>query len=241
MSSGIYLATAGAVAQSNALDATANNIANATTTGFQGDRITFREALSNAKSPDTSLVSAGTKRVDTQYGALSQTGNPLDLAIEGDGMFAVDTPNGQRYTRAGNFRIADDRTLTTVDGFAVRGEGGAHISIPPDVKVLGVGTDGEITADGESLGKLELVRFKYNQLKREGGTLFNATGKPDTSNASGEPPVIRSGMLEASNVNVVRGVVDLVKVSRTYESLMRVIQGYHDVESRAARDLGGPK
>jgi flagellar basal-body rod protein FlgF len=238
MSSGIYLATAGAVAQSNALDATANNIANATTTGFQADRITFREALSGAKSPDGSLVSTGTTRVDTQYGALSQTGNPLDLAIEGDGMFAVDTPNGARYTRAGNFRVDDDGTLVTVDGYAVRGEGGAHISIPADAKVLGVSTDGEITADGESIGKLELTKFKYSQLKREGGTLFNASGKPD---ATGEPPIVRNGMLEASNVNVVRGVVDLVKVSRTYESLMKVIQGYHDVESRAARDLGGPK
>ncbi|MGE0399507.1 MAG: flagellar basal-body rod protein FlgF [Kofleriaceae bacterium] len=238
MSSGIYLATAGAVAQSNALDATANNIANATTTGFQADRITFREAMTNAKSPDTALVSAGTKRVDTQYGALAQTGNPLDLAIEGDGMFAVDTPNGARYTRAGNFRVDDQGTLVTVDGFAVRGEGGAHITIPAEAKVLGVNTDGEVTADGETLGKLELVKFQYNQLKREGGTLFSANGRPDMT---GDVPRVQSGMLESSNVNVVRGVVDLVKVSRTYESLMRVIQGYHDVESRAARDLGGPK
>lgn len=237
MSSGIYLATAGAVAQSNALDATANNIANATTTGFQADRITFREAMTSAKSPDTALVSAGTKRVDTQYGALAQTGNPLDLAIEGDGMFSVDTPNGPRFTRAGNFRLDVDGTLVTVDGFKVRGEGGP-ITIPPDTKVIDVGADGSVNADGESLGKLELVTYKYNQLKREGGTLFSASGKPEDSV---DVPLVRSGMLESSNVNVVRGVVDLVKVSRTYESLMRVIQGYHDVESRAARDLGGPK
>lgn len=238
MSSGIYVATAGAVAQSNALDATANNIANATTAGFQGDRITFREAMGAAKSPDVALVGAGTMRVDTQAGALSQTGNPLDLALEGDGMFAVDTPNGVRYTRAGNLRLNDEHTLVTVDGHPVRGEGGGHITFPPDAQVIGVGANGEVTADGQSLGTLELAKFKHNQLKREGGTLFSATGKAD---ASGDPPQVRSGMLEASNVNIVRGVVDLVKVSRTYESLMRVIQGYHDVESRAARDLGGPK
>lgn len=237
MSSGIYLATAGAVAQSNALDATANNIANATTTGFRADRVTFREAMGAAQSPDIALVGAATKRVDSQAGALAQTNNPLDLALEGDGMFAVDTPNGPRYTRAGNFRLDDSRTLVTVDGFAVRGEGGAHITVPPEATVIGVSSDGEITADGESLGKLELARFKPAQLRREGGSLFSATGRPE----DGDPPLVRSGMLEASNVNVVRGVVDLVKVSRTYESLMRVIQGYHDVESRAARDLGGPK
>ena len=81
------------------------------------------------------------------------------------------------------------------------------------------------------------MRFAPAQVKREGGSLFSATGRPLT----GDPPKVRSGMLEASNVNVVRGVVDLVKVSRTYESLMRVIQGYHDIESRAARELGAPK
>ncbi len=238
MSSGIYIATAGAVAQSNALDATSNNIANASTAGFHGDRITFKEALTAAKSADVSVVGGGTSRVDTQAGAMSQTGNPLDLALEGDGMFAVETPNGPRYTRAGNFQLDDTRRLVTVDGMAVRGEGGAAIVIPPEAQAIAIGIDGSVTADGTQVGKLELVNFASKQLKREGSSLFSASGKQA---ATGELPKVRSGMLEASNVNVVRGVVDLVKVSRTYESLMRVIQGYHDVESRAARDIGGPK
>lgn len=237
MSSGIYIATAGAVAQSNALDATSNNIANASTAGFHGDRITFREALTQAKSADMSVVGAGTTRVDGQTGALTQTDNPLDLALEGDGMFAVQTPNGPRYTRAGNFQLDDARRIVNADGFQVRGEGGAAITIPPEAQLIAVGADGTVTADGAQVGKLELATFQPKQLKREGASLFSATGKPTAD----EPPKIRSGMLEASNVNVVRGVVDLVKVSRAYESLMRVIQGYHDVESRAARDLGGPK
>jgi flagellar basal-body rod protein FlgF len=218
VSSGIYIATAGAVAQSNALDVTANNIANATTAGFRGDRVTFREALATARSPDIELVGTGTTRVDSQAGALSATENPLDLALDGDGYFAVQTPNGPRYTRAGNFQLDDARNLVTSDGFAVRG-------------------DGTVSADGVELGKLELVRFTPNQVKRQGGTLFAATGAPLT----GDPPKVRSGMLEGSNVNIVRGMVDLVKVSRTYESLMKMIQGYHDVESRAARELGTPK
>jgi flagellar basal-body rod protein FlgF len=237
MSNGIYAATAGAVAQSTALDATANNIANASTAGFHGDRITFREALAAARSPDLATVSAGTARVDTQAGAMIQSQNPLDLALEGDGYFAVQTPNGPRYTRAGNFQIDDARNLVTNDGLQVRGEGGAPINIPPEATQISIGTDGTVNADGQDVGKLELVKFATNQLKREGGTLFSASGGPQ----AGDPPKIRSGMLEASNVNVVRGVVDLVKVSRTYEALMKMIQGYHDVESRAARELGGGK
>lgn len=236
MSSGIYIASAGAVAQSQALDATANNIANANTTGFQADRMTFREAMNYAKSPDTALVGNSTSRPDSQMGALTTTDNPLDLAIEGDGLFSVDTPAGQRFTRAGNFHLDNQQTLVSADGMPLRGEDGKHITLPPDAKVIDVGTDGTVNADGVAVGKLELVKYKTHQLKRDGGNMFSATGKPDTS---GDPPTVRMGMLESSNVNIVRGVVDLVKVSRTYESLMKVIQGYHDVESRAAREIGG--
>ena len=237
MSSGIYVATAGAVAQSHALDATANNIANASTTGFHGDRVTFREALTAARSPDVATVGAGTTRIDGQAGALTPTGSPLDLALDGDGYFGVATPNGPRYTRAGNFQLDAARTLVSADGFALRGQGGAPISIPPEAQTIAVAADGTVSADGAELGRLELVRFAPAQVQRQGGTLFAATGRP----LAGDPPRVRSGMLESSNVNVVRGVVDLVKVSRTYESLMRVIQGYHDIESRAARELGTPK
>ncbi|MGN6105094.1 MAG: flagellar basal-body rod protein FlgF [Kofleriaceae bacterium] len=237
MSSGIYIATAGAVAQSTALDATANNIANASTAGFQGDRVTFREAMTAARSADLSVVGAGTTRVDGQAGALTPTESPLDLALEGDGFFGVQTANGPRYTRAGNFRLDDARQLVTADGHPVRGEGGAPIAIPEGAQAIHIGADGQVLADDAVVGKLELTRFATRQLRREGGSLFSATGRPEP----GDPPRVRAGMLEASNVNIVRGVVDLVKVSRTYESLMRVIQGYHDVESRAARDLGGPK
>jgi flagellar basal-body rod protein FlgF len=237
VSSGIYVATAGATAQSAALDATANNIANASTAGFRSDRVVFREALTAARSADVASVSPATSRIDTQAGALTTTDNPLDLALEGDGYFGVETPNGPRYTRAGNFRLDAERTVVTADGHAVRGEGGAPIVVPPETTMIAVASDGAISADGEPIGKLELVQFAGNQLQRQGGTLYAATGTP----AAGDAPLVRSGMLEASNVNVVRGVVDLVKVSRSYESLMRVIQSYHEVESRAARDLGGPK
>jgi flagellar basal-body rod protein FlgF len=169
---------------------------------------------------------------------MTQTANPLDVAIDGDGYFAVQTPDGTRYTRAGAFQMDAGRQVVTADGFMVRGDGGAPIVIPPEAQQISVGSDGSITADGNPVGKLEVAQFQPAQLKRVGGALFSATG----AQRPGEvPPTVRSGVVEGSNVNVVDGVVDLVKVSRTYESLMRMIQTYHDVESRAARDLGGPK
>jgi flagellar basal-body rod protein FlgF len=238
MSNGIYAATAGAVSQSIALETTANNIANATTAGFRGDRISFREELTAARSVDLASVGVASTRVDTQAGLLSQSGNPLDMALEGDGYFAIQTPRGTRYTRAGNFQLDEARNLVTTEGYLVRGEGGAAITVPPEAVQIGVGIDGTVSADGEELGTLELVRFAPGQIKREGDTFFTATGRPI---AAEEPPKVRGGMLEASNVNIVRGVVDLVKISRTYEALMRMIQNYHDVEGRAARELNPPK
>jgi flagellar basal-body rod protein FlgF len=237
VSSGIYVAAAGAVAQSNALDTTANNIANASTTGYHADRVTFAEALGRAKSVDTALVSGGGTKVDTNAGAVTQTGNQLDFSLQGDGLFGVQTANGPRYTRAGNFQVDKDNHLVTADGLKVRGENGSPITLPPGMQQLTVDPSGALAADGVAVGKLEIARFAPANLKREGETLFAATGKPLTTDL----PKVQNGQLEGSNFNIIRGVVDLVKVSRTYESLMRVIQSYHDVESRAARDLGAPK
>ncbi|HEY0989065.1 MAG TPA: flagellar hook basal-body protein, partial [Kofleriaceae bacterium] len=196
MSNGIYAATAGAVAQSNALDATANNIANASTAGFHGDRVTFREALTAARSPDIASVGAGTARLDSQAGALTPPENPLDLALEGDGYLGVATPSGPRYTRAGNLQLDQARNLVTADGFQVRGAGGAPINVPADAGDIAIAVDGTVSAGGNEVGRLELVRFAPGQLKREGGTLFSATGRPLTTDL----PRVRSGMLEASNV-----------------------------------------
>ncbi len=237
MADGIYIATAGAVAQSAALDVTANNIANASTAAYQGARVSFSEALTRARSPDMAMVGGATGTVDDTAGVITQTGNPLDIALDGPGYLAVDTAQGVRYTRAGALGRGIDGQLVTADGNTVRNQGGGAITIASDATVISFTGDGTVLADGEEIGRLELVRFAPAAMSREGATLLAARGKP----IDAPPPAITQGALEGSNVNVVRGVVDLVRISRTYESLMRVIQGYSEIQSRAARDIGGPK
>ena len=236
MSSGIYVATAGAVAQSNALDVTASNIANASTAGFKGARVTFREALARAKSADTALVGAGTGAIDASNGVITQTGNPLDVAIDGDGYFAVDTARGVRYTRDGSFQLGADGKLVTSEGNPVRGTTGP-IDVPPGAAQIAIDADGTVRADGAEVGKLELAHLDRASITHDSDNLVMSS-KPAVA---GPPVKLVTGAVEGSNVNVVRGVVDLVKVSRTYESLMRVIEGYHECESRAAQTLGAPK
>jgi flagellar basal-body rod protein FlgF len=237
MSSGIYIAASGAVAQANALDVTANNVANAGTAGFRAERVTFQTFLGKATGKDTAFVQLGGSRADESAGALRQTGNPLDLALEGDGYFAVDTPRGPRYTRAGEFRLDDEGRLVNASGMAARARGGGELIVPKDAGEITVGADGTVTAGGAEIGALEIARFAPGILQREGASLYAA---PEGALATaGELPKVISGAVEGANFNVVRGMVDLVKISRTYEALHRVIESYRQIDERTAREIGG--
>jgi flagellar basal-body rod protein FlgF len=234
MASGIYTAMSGAVAQSQALDVTANNIANADTTGFRAERLSFAEAL--AQKPDMIPVGVAGAAPDQTRGVMRDTGNPLDCAIDGEGFFALQTPQGVRYTRAGDFRLDADGRLVSADGLPVRAQGGGELSVPPDAAEIHIERDGTLVADGNSVGQLEIAQFAPGALQRAGQNLFQATAAPL---AGGERPEIVSGTLEGGNFEVVRGVIDLVKISRVYEALHRMVESYKQIDERTARDIGG--
>jgi flagellar basal-body rod protein FlgF len=242
MGNGIYTALAGAVAQGNALDVTANNVANASTSGYRAERVSFHETLTQAKGNDQAYVTAAGGGTDLRPGEMRATENPLDLAVVGDGYFAVQTPRGDRYTRAGNFRLDASGTLVNGDGYAARAKGGGVLTVPPESKAIVVGSDGTVEADGIAVGQLELARFVPGALQREGDTLFSArAGAAPLAEGAGGEVEVASGALEGANFNVVRGVVDLVRISRTYEALHSMIESYKDIDARTARDIGGPK
>lgn len=237
MENGIYIASSGAVAQQTALDNVANNVANASTDGFKGNRVSFSQALQMQTGPDSRFVQIGKSGFDPSAGALQATGNPLDVAVQGDGYFSVDTKAGPRYTRAGNFRIGAEGNLIDASGNNVRGANGQPIAIPEGAEVRIDGA-GKVWAGEDEIGELELAVFEPGNLRPEGNNLLVAKGAP---RADAERPELLTGTLEKSNVNVVRGVVDMVRISRTYESLMRVIETYRNVDNRTARDIGGPR
>lgn len=240
MGSGIYIATSGAVAQDTALDVAANNISNASTTGYKAQRVSFGETLANRRSIDAAFSGVAEMSSDASAGTLRRSDNPLDLALLGDGYFAVNTPAGVRYTRAGDFRVDSQGRLVNGAGLVARGVGGSELRVPPDAADITVSKDGQVMAGGESVGQLEVARFTPAALVREGNNLYAASG-PQAAPADGAPTEVVSGAVEQSNVNAVRGMVDLVKISRTYESLMRMIQGYGEMEAAAARGIGRPR
>jgi flagellar basal body rod protein FlgG len=236
MGSGIYVAASGAVAQSTALDVTASNVANAGSAGFRAQRVTFATALGRARGKDEAFVQVGKTAEDPTAGAINPTGNPLDLALDGDGYFAIDTPRGVRYTRAGNFHLDAAGTLVNADGLAARAKGGGSLVLPPDAGEITVTGDGVVSAGGKQIGALEIARFAGG-LNREGRSLYAASAAP-LDLAKAPAPNVVSGALEGSNYDVVRGVIDMVRIQRGYESLHRMIETYKQIDDQTARELG---
>jgi flagellar basal-body rod protein FlgG len=242
----LNVAATGMVAQETQLDTISNNLANANTVGFKSQHAEFEDLLyQNVRTagptdggnmaPTSTQVGTGSRVVSIArswaQGAMQQTGNPLDLAIEGNGFFAVTQLNGEpAYTRAGTLKLDSQGRITTSDGLPVQ----PQITVPVDAISLTIGSDGTVTATQPNqkapttLGQLQITTFPnpdgFNDL---GHNLFEATaasGQPVT----GVPGIdgrgtILQGATEASNVEVVNEMVNLISAQRGYEMNSKVV------------------
>ncbi len=204
----------------------ANNIANAATTGFRQEGLVFGEYVKRIEGGDSlSMATANIRNTSLTQGALTQTAGTLDFAIEGDGFFMIQTPLGERLTRAGNFALSAEGDLVTNDGFRVLDAGGAPVFIPPDASDVGVSADGTVSANGRPLAQIGLVRPTDTiDLIREDGVMFRTTGEVE--------PVpdgrILQGFLEGANVDPVGQIARMIEVQRAYE----LGQSFLDTENR---------
>lgn len=212
------------------MDAIANNIANASTTGFKREGTIFSEYVAaTGDGPSLSMGFANTRAVDLQQAGISETGGSLDFAIEGTGFFMVTTPQGQMLTRAGSFTPGSDGTLQTADGFQVLDATGSTIFIPPDAKNIGLAQDGSMSADGAPLAKLGLwAPTDPLSLIHHQGTLFSASGYQPADGGK-----ITQGQLEDSNVDPILEVAKMISVQRAYE----LGQSFIDREDDRARNV----
>lgn len=231
MDNGIYTALTRQSGLMNELRIIANNVANASTTGFQAEGLMFSEYVSNlGRDHDSlSMANANVRHTDMTQGSLSQTGGPFDLAIEGPGYFLIETAGGQRLTRAGSFTPNADGELVTMDGNRVLDAGGAPVFVPQGAGPIGVAADGTISAGGQPIGEIGLVMpVDPLQFSRQSGTLF-------VSDAGVEPAEgrILQGFLESSNVNPLHEISRMIEVQRAYE----LGQSFLDKEDQRIRNV----
>jgi flagellar basal-body rod protein FlgF len=240
MSDGIYVALSGALAQTATLDATASNLANASTDGYQRVRPIFREALARAAGHGATMrsVTASTTRLDTTRGALRTTGRPLDVTLPEGAYLAVTTTGGERYTRSGSLRVASDGTLTTSTGSSIVADDGRTIRASPDTADLRITPSGEVRQGEAMLARLRVVAFPHpERLAPEGGALLAATGETGTPVASrGELAI---GSLEESNTSVVGAMTELVTASRNFDAFQRAIDAFHDADHMLVTSVPG--
>lgn len=241
---GIYTATSGMLVESMRMDVTSNNLANVDTAGFQRQTAHIypfpeRQVARVYEGQRQVLGTLGTGAfVDgsaTSFapGTVRTTHNPLDVAIVGPGFFAIQTPEGPRYTRDGRFTVNASGLLTTLDGNLVRGEQGSIYVGEGEVLLT---ETGEIMVDGEVVNKLLMVEFNDRSgLVRRGSNLFEA------SETAGQPFRYRAtlvpGALELANVNVVTEMVNLITIQRAYEANQKVVQSYDETLGKLVNEI----
>ncbi|WP_407180211.1 flagellar basal-body rod protein FlgF [Bradyrhizobium sp. STM 3562] len=228
----------------------ANNIANVNTSGFKADQPLFEEFLTSGAHEDnfvgrdrrvSYVQDRGTYR-DMSQGSLQETGNPLDLAIDGNGFFVVQTAAGERYTRDGNFQVNTQGQLVTASGDLVLGNSGPVVfqQTEHDINIAADGTVTVVDANSPAdsiRSKLRIVNFADQQqsLTKDGGNLYSAANPADA-----QPDLtstIRQGYLEKSNVNSVAEMTRMVEVSRTYAQIANLLQQQSDLHKNAINQL----
>jgi len=192
----------------------ANNIANSSTTGFRREGVVFSEFVAALdQDPSLSMAHASGRHVDLSQSTLSQTGGQFDFAIQGEGFFLVETPQGERLTRAGSFTPSAEGELVTADGYRLLDAGGAPVFVPPDAKGVALAADGTLSADGQPIAQVGLWRpTDPLSLRHQAGTMF-AAGEIEPA----EGATVLQGMLEDSNVEPVSEIARMITVQRAYE------------------------
>lgn len=229
------------MALSHQMDVVANNIANLETPGYKGETLKFEEYIMPAAESDgitrptedvSYVIDASVVR-NFVAGSIKPTGNPLDVAINGNGWFSIETPNGERYTRDGHFTLNEAGTLVTAEGNPVIGENGSFVFTPEETGIA-IANDGTVSSSAGTKGKLKIVGFENEALMvKEGSNLFSSQAAGQTI----ETPRVAQGFIEGSNVTAVTEIARMIEVTRSYISTAKALERLADLKSQAINDL----
>ena len=214
------------------MQSVANNLANLSTTGFRKEGVIFAEHVKalDGKEDSLSMATANVRLTMQQQGTLTQTNGNFDFAIEGDGFFMIETPEGDMLSRAGSFTPNGDGELVTQDGYRLLDGGGAPIFIPPDARSISVSADGTLSADGVPQTQINLFTpVDPTDLTRQNGVRFSVNGEVEQVEGSS----IMQGFIEDSNVNPVIEIARMIEVQHAYE----LGQSFMDKEDERIRGV----
>ena len=223
------------------MDIIANNLANVSTAGFKRETPMFEELLAQIEAENSSMREIAFVRDwgilrDMTSGALLQTGSGFDVAVEGDGMLVVRTPNGERYTRDGHMKLDPQGRIVTSTGDPIVGDGGP-ITMPPGVIDIKIATDGTISGPDGPIGRLRVVSFPPRALHKEGKNLYSADEAPQPATNTR----ILQGMIERSNVEPVYEMTQMIEVLRAYQHSSEQLNATDDLIRKAMQKLGEVK
>ena len=249
MQEGMYIAYTGARNAERKLELIAQNLANASSAGYKQDKsvdkgvVPMTFFVGSGEVSDTGTLSENAllystpaiEYVDFSPGPMRATGNPLDVALDGDAFFAVQGLQGERLTRAGNFRVDGAGNLVTPSGEKVLGNSGP---IRVGEGALTVGRDGQVSVDGAVVDTLKLRKVADPQrLVKTGNSLFGAP--PDLPLLpAGQDVTVNQGFIEESNVGAVQGMTEMIEASRMFEAYMKMMTTISELAAKASTDLG---
>ena len=233
MYKGAYIALTGAIPKQAEMDIIAHNLANVNTAGFKKDSVTFKEYLTTVVDTsirDEIMTPGENYSVTTDFssGPVVKSGNPLDLAIAGEGFFALE---GNQYTRGGNFKISTDGFLVTQNNIKVLGSGGPISVEGGRIEIL---SSGEVFVDNASAGILKVVDFNDKSvLKRLDASTFSADKAGEASTSQ-----VMQGYIESSNVEAIREMVKMMTVLREFESYQKIIRSFDEASDKVVNEMG---
>lgn len=255
----MFSALFGALTTEHRMNYIANNLANVNTNGYKRDALAFKDTMAHFASDEIreplatvrskplfpeplnmSRTRIAVAQTEFAQGAMHFTGDPLDLAITGDGFFKVTTPTGDFYTRNGHFLRTSDGTVVTSQGWPLQGDGG-NIVIPEGTRNVNISLDGQVFADGAQVNTVNLVTVDdLKKLEKMGSNLFRPRDNVNVVEVDARPGGARmsQGFVETANVEVVTEMVNMIETNRQFEAYQKVMQTSDSVDREAISKVG---
>ena len=238
MRGNLYVAMSGQVALEKRLETIASNISNVNTAGYRAQGVAFSSVLSKVQERPSAFVTTGVDFVSRAKGAATRTDNPLDIAIQGEGFFAVRTPAGVAYTRDGRLQMSASGELQSVNGYPVLDAGQATILIDPNDGTPAISADGMITQQGKQVGAVGLFALAPDAKLTRYDNSALIPDKPATAVLDFSTNGVMQGFAEGSNVNPVLEITRMIEVQRAFDSLAGITQASEQSSQDAVKTLG---